>query len=463
MNISQNWLTRLIFGLFIGWMMSFPYEGPLLYAFAEHWVFDGVFYNSISVALVATGMLGSALCVRSHSLAKQVMSTSVLLSFMGAALMMFLPQNLILLVLMTLAFLSGIFVPAWGYFYFYNTPAIERGKAVADVLIIGNLILTVSAVLSTWSPPWIGMLFCVLILAGCLWICSNLGLYTETDCDAVSPVAVALKNNFRLPFTLFLGFIFFISLTSGIMFQVVYPYFSSFTLLSSLYTNFPYMLALFALRTMPQSINKNFTLYIGMSILGISYMLFAFMPEGITKFFLVMTPMLAAYGIFDYFWWRIMGDLCPYGYTPAFVIGLSLATNVFGVFCGGLMSLHVMEQFHLKPSDLSFFALGFAFIIIALLPVLNAQMGRLLSRHIFFIHYSALPDLEKESVLEEQHTSELLTDRETEIVNLVLSGMTFKSIAETLFISENTVKTHTKNIYKKLGIKSKFELIKRFS
>lgn len=463
MNISQKWLVRLSFGLFIGWTMSFPYEGPLLYALADFLNFDGGVFNSISVFLVSAGMLCGALTIRSWMTAKKIMSASVLISLVGVALVMFLPNKLILYDLILLAFLSGLFVPAWGYTYYYNTPAIERGKAVADVLIIGNIALTVTAVLANFTAPLMGMLLCILILIATLFVCLKLEIKSEDLESTDSTGLTHLKSNFRIPFVLFVGFIFLISITSGIMFSVVYPYFSSFELLSSLYTNFPYMLALLILRSMSQKRNKNFTLYVGMSILGLSYMLFAFMPDGISKFFFVMTPMLAAYGIFDYFWWRIMGDLCSYGYNPSFVVGISLAVNVFGVFCGGLLSINVMEAYGLAPPHMAFFVLGVAFIIIALLPLLNSHMSTLLSNHIFFIQYAPLAHLEKVAILEDHHTSELLTERESEIVNLVLSGMTVKTISETLFISDNTAKTHVKNIYKKLNINSKYELIKMFS
>ncbi|TFG62869.1 MAG: LuxR family transcriptional regulator [Spirochaetales bacterium] len=53
-----------------------------------------------------------------------------------------------------------------------------------------------------------------------------------------------------------------------------------------------------------------------------------------------------------------------------------------------------------------------------------------------------------------------LSDREIEIVEQVAEGNPNREIAETLFISENTVKTHIKNIYKKLSISSRIQLHK---
>lgn len=52
-----------------------------------------------------------------------------------------------------------------------------------------------------------------------------------------------------------------------------------------------------------------------------------------------------------------------------------------------------------------------------------------------------------------------LTKRECEIVVLMARGKDKQAIAEKLFISEGTVKVHARNIYQKLGIHSKQELI----
>lgn len=54
----------------------------------------------------------------------------------------------------------------------------------------------------------------------------------------------------------------------------------------------------------------------------------------------------------------------------------------------------------------------------------------------------------------------LLTDREREIVKLIAKEYTNKQIAEELFISERTVETHRKNIFKKTGTNSLVGLIK---
>jgi DNA-binding CsgD family transcriptional regulator len=52
-----------------------------------------------------------------------------------------------------------------------------------------------------------------------------------------------------------------------------------------------------------------------------------------------------------------------------------------------------------------------------------------------------------------------ITDREMQIILLVADGMSNQAIGETLYISLNTVRNHIYNAYKKIGIKSRYELI----
>jgi DNA-binding CsgD family transcriptional regulator len=54
-----------------------------------------------------------------------------------------------------------------------------------------------------------------------------------------------------------------------------------------------------------------------------------------------------------------------------------------------------------------------------------------------------------------------LSLREEEVVKLVVRGLSNRQISQTLFISENTVQRHLSNIFEKVGVRSRRELIKR--
>ncbi len=52
-----------------------------------------------------------------------------------------------------------------------------------------------------------------------------------------------------------------------------------------------------------------------------------------------------------------------------------------------------------------------------------------------------------------------VTRRELEILELIASGMSNREIAEKLFVSENTVKTHSSRLFDKLGAKRRTQAV----
>src|ERR1700689_3569130 len=86
--------------------------------------------------------------------------------------------------------------------------------------------------------------------------------------------------------------------------------------------------------------------------------------------------------------------------------------------------------------------------------LINPSMaGKLLSEFATL----AKRDTEEERV--EHVAAPKLTDREMEVLKLVARGMNNRDIAKELFISENTVKNHVRNILEKLQIHSRMEAV----
>lgn len=57
---------------------------------------------------------------------------------------------------------------------------------------------------------------------------------------------------------------------------------------------------------------------------------------------------------------------------------------------------------------------------------------------------------------------EKLSTREIEVLQALSEGLQFKNIADKLFITIDTVRYHTKNIYKKLHVNSKLGAVKKY-
>ncbi len=85
--------------------------------------------------------------------------------------------------------------------------------------------------------------------------------------------------------------------------------------------------------------------------------------------------------------------------------------------------------------------------------VMSPQVARLVVAHFN-------PALNQKS--DYKHT-EQLTPREIEIVSLLQQGYSYKKVAEAAFISIDTVKFHIRNIYGKLQINSRAELMLKYN
>lgn len=104
---------------------------------------------------------------------------------------------------------------------------------------------------------------------------------------------------------------------------------------------------------------------------------------------------------------------------------------------------------------LFYFSYGVSFLILNLLPLIFLK--RLLGR-VEIQETLNISDKEYGHIYEKYG----ITNREKEIIQLIFAGKSNKENGEILFISEKTVKYHIYNIYRKLNIKNRIELINLF-
>lgn len=86
-------------------------------------------------------------------------------------------------------------------------------------------------------------------------------------------------------------------------------------------------------------------------------------------------------------------------------------------------------------------------------------LANLTSRILLKLHDSSKMDEEIERKIEERSS---LTAREKEILGMLLKGKSNKEISDLMCVSTETVKSHLQNIYRKLGVKSRMEVLALF-
>ena len=67
------------------------------------------------------------------------------------------------------------------------------------------------------------------------------------------------------------------------------------------------------------------------------------------------------------------------------------------------------------------------------------------------------------NIIDNKLSQQGITKRERDVINLLIHGDTNNEIGQKLFITEDTVKTHVKSIFKKLACKNRVELVSKLN
>lgn len=102
-------------------------------------------------------------------------------------------------------------------------------------------------------------------------------------------------------------------------------------------------------------------------------------------------------------------------------------------------------------------------LIYAIEEVLNGKIYlplALSSRFFEYFQQTFREEAEKKDAAEEEENLlNYLTQREEEVLELLTQGITYKGVANKLFISETTVKTHVNNIFQKLQVNDRTQAV----
>ncbi len=454
-EIDDRRLSVIIFSLFFSWLLAFPFEGRILYALTDFHQISVRSFVFGTMAAHLTGLLACGFFVRNMQTAKKLILFSI--SFCIAASTVFFapPSFLWSAALYSAAFLVGCCVAAWGFYFKHCTSKDGRIKTMADCLIFSNFLMILLNMTAIHISPHAGLGFSMLMLGVALLFALRLPnekLEEELPCPEQGEVYVGKAD----PLAFLCLFIVVITIDSGLMYQVQGPAFAHLETLTSWYWAVPYITALFIMRNLPRKTNRAYILYVAIAMIGLSFIAFLALGRSWTDYLVVNTLMLGACGVYDLFWWSILGEMLELDKNPAKIMGVGLSANVLGVLLGELIGNVVASGQSHNPTLL---ALCVVCVTLVLLPPLHKRLTTLLKNHAYLTTMTEMPVQEQTRLLCAFSITEKLTEREGEIAALLIKGKTYRMIAGELRVSENTVKTHVKNIYSKAGVQSRTELM----
>ncbi|MCG8483890.1 MAG: helix-turn-helix transcriptional regulator [Clostridia bacterium] len=180
----------------------------------------------------------------------------------------------------------------------------------------------------------------------------------------------------------------------------------------------------------------NFAYTVSFLVFTLGQSIFVFNMKTILPFILTSI----AYLFFDVFTWGSAGYLSRFYVKPNKVIAGGLFFGAFGSFMGSM----ILQNFN---------------------PFINAIICNLLIGTTLLFVQAYFKELKKEENIYDFYNKlnkdgkSVLTPREREVLKLLLINLTNDQIAEKLYITKGTVKIHTRNIYKKMDVNNKKELI----
>ncbi|MGI6307156.1 MAG: LuxR C-terminal-related transcriptional regulator [Dethiobacteria bacterium] len=455
-TVNDRILSITGFSLLFAYLLSFLFEGQVLYSMlAYHDVHDSAYIIAAIVAHFA-GLFSCGYLVKSPIAAKYTMLSSMGVCLIATVPFFFAPSVMWAAGLIVSGYTGGCAVASWGFFLKTFTPKNQRIKSCADVLIYSNIIMIVVNVVAINLSPFIGLtlsMFCLVAGMAFIWV-----LPTDTKKLWREETESKPHGDIKKPLMLLCLFVFVITINSGLMYQVINPAFEHLTRLTSWYWAVPYIIALAVMRNLPMKAKRSRILYIGMAMIMGAFISFMLLGRNAPDYLVVDTLMLGACGIFDLFWWSIIGEMLDYTENPVKAFGIGLSANVFGVLCGGVVGM-VITSFQLPGAEVAVIALTVICVTLVMLPPLNQQLVMLLKNHAYLAAYGRMSETQQTDIIRQTKTLKELTAREQEVLQHILSGKSNREIAATLFISESTVKTHARNIFSKYDVSRRAELI----
>lgn len=451
-----------LYGFLFSFVLSFVFEGRVYYQLVIWIGYDASYQNLIAMFCHMLGLIYGGLLIKSHMQARKCMRILIVLCIVITPLFLIPQMFLGCLVIGTVAFLSGMAVVCWGSFYKYCIPAKERLKSMADALILANILMITAGLVSTFLSAIAGFILSLgyLVIAFLFLDTSKNDAAGMEKKSCQMTTAKSLRTSMQKSMILLALFTIVITIDAGLMYGVIQTQFQSLDILVSWYWAVPYILVLFVLRNIAADKSSSLYIYIAIGMVVAGFVAYLGLAVSTTNYICIDSLLLGAAGILDLFWSSIVGETLEYSDRPVAILGIGWSANVCGVLIGGIFSQLALEG-EWSKSVVTIFALVIACFSLMIVPEMLRYLRMLLKNHMYLSVYLEAPIEQKKAFTTRVTIQAELTAREKETLDLILLGKSNKEIAEAFCISENTVKTHVRNILGKYEVQNRIQLISK--
>lgn len=436
-DYNKNYIFIILsYGFFLGWMLSFPYNGPI-YEYLSYWYnFSGEYYPLAYIGVPIVFLVFFGVIKSRETYPKRLTIYSLVVCFAGNLLLFFgVTYWYIIFTFMGIA--SVLFVIGWSYFFTISASYKDKIKVMGFTIVLGNLVLYLINILVKLGFETYAMNSLLVVLSLSL-LASNF-LTFERSYD----YAFDTSKNIKKLIILIAAILFLINVNDGLSSKLIEPLFMEIEEHIIFYKRIPYIMAIIVLVVFSDKLSHLSSFYIAIFLLGMSNV--ALMVLGINElgFYVNETMLQWGLGIGDLFIWTVIGHVGHLYGRPYKITSFALISLLTSVFLGRILGIIFSSS---PDGGLYTIAVSFTtvFVTILIIPNLFDTIDR------------EVVKIKEENKFEKKVNT--LTEREIEIYNLLIKGKKNHEIAEELYITDNTLKTHLRNIYKKLNVAGKKEL-----
>ena len=454
-NITKRFI--LIFGLYLGWILSFTYEGPLFNVIIRINDYD---VNLLFLAMHTLPLVIVALFIYKYIDKKtdtiwlySLISASFVFSILFVVLGQSITGSFHFAILIILSVLIGmaefLFIICCTGWYIRYVPVGQMFLAMAFITLIANAIVMICNILICCNLNFLSI---AVSLGACL-LALVFAVTLKKDSLNTRP-----HHHVEMPrntiFYMCAAFYMF-NVGGGVVFGVINPLITSSFGLIEVLNILPYLIScvLIIVFVKDNKADIQFFLIFATGMIVIGLILFQFI--GNTSILLVSNTMIeSGYAVMDVFMWGLVGLLAYVYNRPYKIVCFTMSANILGVVTGVILSKLLPGIHSPEESVPALVSLVCAIIGMLIIPIIYKKTIVNLSDNIAFLD----SEQEKQNYLFKINNFENLTSREKEVAMCLTQDKTNRKIAAELYISENTLKTHSKNIYQKLAVKNKNEL-----
>lgn len=459
-KLDNKNLIKIYYSFFLAWFFAIVYNENVTNTIKQAIFLEKDNSIFLNIYVYIASLILSGFLIKNHKTARYsilCVTTICFIASFGIFSNLFIKISILIISL-----LSGIAVTSFGYLFKNYCHRKDRFKMTIDILIIANLAQIPIAISIETLHIYFAFAISLIYLVISILSAFKIDIENTTNIDNTSKPEVKILSKKSIIFLYI--FIIIANMSVGLTYQTIGPVFSKFYFLDSFYGFLIYVIGLFIIKITAKNLNHYYTFYWAIGMIGVSFIFFIVFEDSLLSYLFVNTFINLSSAVLDVFCRSSISELLSFSKKPASFFGIGMSANILGIFIGEILGGPINNSSDPEETLISI-SIIVVLLILILFPLLNKNLSHLFKYNVFFLkNTNEVPVSDSSKSIEKLFLKYNLTNRESQIA-LILSTNTdtYKNIAKNLCISENTVKTHIKNIYSKLNVSSRAEFMKLIS